>query len=359
MDLLEDRIAQFLFLVKSTQTKAFHKWNVAALHRAWEWALFAHQASLKMDDETKAKVTDTLSFNVLPTSARQSKFEVSDLLNAPREFLRAVIWSPFLLTHPLRGELFHALVDLYRQLPSQDGQIAFAELFVDITRRLQLEQTTSTLLQIGEMLAENDPPTIVSVAGRQVHVISQSKWMMQKSSQRALCAAHALKQQILAQVHRHGQLTNKANTVNGLSAQLADFFNSSEATQSDFCLEKEIVIQAAFLDWPNESTRQLVLDVIQQSVSEDPTRLLQVSPWLAGQICHVIDSLALDYISNVIANGVSRAQDTRWPKVIISERLGCLVKNNSRLGALVDKYLIDSHLIETLFGPLNPSVNKA
>ncbi|KAG9415075.1 hypothetical protein AC1031_008503 [Aphanomyces cochlioides] len=308
MDLLEDRIAQFLFLVKSTQTKAFHEWNVAALHRAWEWALFARQASLKMDDETKAKLTDTFSIDVLPTSARQLQFEASNLLNAPREFLRAVIWSPFLLTHPLRGELFHALVDLYRQLPSQDGQIVFAELFVDITRRLQLEQTTSTLLQIGEMLAENDPPTIVSVAGREVHVISQSKWMMEKSSQRAICAAHALKQQILAQVHRHGQLTNKADKVTGLWAPLADFFNSSKATQDDFCLEKEIVIQATLLEWPNENTRQLVLDVIQQSVNEDPTRLLQVSPWLAGQVCHFIDSLALDYISNVIANGVNPAQ---------------------------------------------------
>ncbi|CAK4705789.1 unnamed protein product [Aphanomyces euteiches] len=67
MDLLEDRIAQFLFLVKSTQTKAFHEWNVAALHRAWEWALFAHQASLKMDDETKAKIGEMLAENDPPT----------------------------------------------------------------------------------------------------------------------------------------------------------------------------------------------------------------------------------------------------------------------------------------------------
>ncbi|KAF0682420.1 Aste57867_25433 [Aphanomyces stellatus] len=339
---LKTQLEQFIFIVNSTQTKDFHTWNTTALHHAWDWTLFVQQASMRADAETISKIDDAFRYDTLPSWSSSTQFSLSLLHNAPRDFLRALVCSPYLVTHPLRSELFQTIAYLYPQLPpTNEHRVSPSfDLLDDLMTRLQLQRTASVLTRLGATLT--DKLTTVSVAGRAFHIPSLSSWKMSASTLSMLALAHGLHRQTLSRLH------HDASSWSVCSTQLGGMFNDSHATDDAFCLGKEIVVQAALFEWPDEAARQRLVDLIQQSVTDMPTRMLEISPWLASQLCEVIPSLAIDYVACVVAHSTD-APARPWPKVSLKERLGCLLAcQHPQLTAFCEKCIVHGNLLEML-----------
>ncbi|KAF0708633.1 hypothetical protein AaE_013130 [Aphanomyces astaci] len=159
-----------------------------------------------------------------------------------------------------------------------------------------------------------------------------------------LALAHSFQRQVLAQA------AHDRSSASYL-VQVAAYFNDSAASRDSWSVGKSVVAQAALLDWPDKSPwKQRLLDVVQVAVVDTPTRLLELSPWLAGDLCRSVPSLAVEYVPCLLAYGGANnsppAADVTWPHVTLDERLGCLVAASPNLTAFCESCLARPGLLE-------------
>ncbi|ETV71696.1 hypothetical protein, variant [Aphanomyces astaci] len=349
VDEVSIHVTKFLGILKSSQTQEFHGWNSVAMRRAWDWAKFISEAVEHLDDAAKSHLNNTFRFDGVPSLSFSAEFTMSVLEQAPHEFVRAVVCSPYLVTHPLRSEIVQCVVSYYPQLPQHvssdaNSTTSSTRLFADITTRLNLTRSTSVLMRIANMLTQSQPPLSVRLGSRELLVPSHAAWRSHPETLHMLALALSFQRQVLAQA------AHDRSSASYL-AQVAAYFNDSAASRDSWSMGKSVVAQAALLDWPDKSPwKQRLLDVVQVAVADTPTRLLELSPWLAGDLCRSVPSLAMEYVPCLLAysgaNNCPPAADVTWPHVTLDERLGCLVAASPNLTAFCESCLARPGLLE-------------
>ncbi|ETV97455.1 hypothetical protein H310_09385 [Aphanomyces invadans] len=352
VDELTTHVTTFLRILQSSQTQELHEWNAAAMHRAWDWAVFVAGAVRDLDQSHKARMNTSFRYNTVPMLSRKIAFDIVILEQAPNEFVRAIVCSPYLLTHPLRADIVQCVVGYYPKLSDYEhkqptkGSSASSRLFADIATRLSLMQSAQGLMRIATILAQAHPTTSVVLGSRSLVIPSYEAWRSQPATLQIMALAHEFQRQALAREARN----SSDGQVEAYIGQVEEFFNSSCATSSSWSVGKSLVVQATLLRWPDDAivTQQRLLGVVHGSVAQKPTRLLELSPWLAGDLCRVRPSLAKEYLPCLVAYAGPANTTAEWPPVSIDERLGCLVAGSSSLTEFCEACLAHSGLHDTL-----------
>ncbi|OQR92646.1 hypothetical protein ACHHYP_03365 [Achlya hypogyna] len=244
-----EHVAEFEGFLAAAASPQLHKWSIASLQNAWAWAKYLQGAC-------------ECSRNV-----------------APRELLCAVITSPFLLTHPQRLEMLHALCDFYSDVDDPPHALAS-----DMVQRLTTQETTEKLYSLADILTQVTPAVEVILAGRTVRLQSFLSWQSQRRSLQVAGLAQVYQQQIIGH-------PNPAKCF----AMATNFFALEQSTPS---IEKDIVAFAAEL---LDKTLQGIAFTQSTKVASLNCRLLHLSPWLAARLCQRQNELAPLYVSTIIS----------------------------------------------------------